>query len=190
MTDIVRRLVTMLVLACALAAPARGQVKPLAPPESVATQLIDRMRNLDWTGMATLMHPAALHQLRELLGVVVETPGADDMREQILGVRSVAAAKALSDTALFAAFMKAATGSDPSVGALFKSARVQILGHLAEGPDTVHVVYRMTMQMDSIPISRLDVASFARSPLGWRGLLKGDVTALATRLKLMMPRTN
>jgi len=183
------RLTLVSALCCAMAAPARGQTPPL-PPESVATQFVGTMRALDWTGMARLMHPSALHQLRELLTVLIQAPSADDLRQQLLGVRSVAAAESLSDTAVFAGLMHATLERDQGLADVMKSARMQVLGHINEGPDTVHVLYRMTLVVDSTPITRMDVASFARSPIGWRGLLKGDVTALAARLRRMLPRAN
>jgi hypothetical protein len=64
-----------------------------------------------------------------------------------------------------------------------RSARIQMLGHVNEGGDTTHVVYRMALTIDSIPITRMDVMTLARSPQGWRGLLKGDVSALAARIR-------
>jgi hypothetical protein len=186
------RMFVALVIASAIAAQARGQgptpaPAASAPPESVTVQFMESMRNGDWQGMARLMHPAALHQLKDLLDPVMSAPGVDDMREQVLGVRSAAAAKAMSDTAVFVALMKTMMGSDPMLVTVMKTARVQVIGHLNEGADTVHVVYRLMIQIDSMPITRLDVASFARSPLGWRGLLKGDMTALAAQLKRMVP---
>jgi hypothetical protein len=151
-------------------------------PEQVTDRFIAAMRAADWNGMASLMHPNALKQMRQLLAGVFEAPNAGQIRQQLLGVNTVQQAQALSDTAVFASLMRMTT-QDADVAELLKNAKVQVLGHVTEGADTVHVVYRMAMTINGIPITKMDVMSLARSPLGWRGLLKGDVTALAAGIR-------
>jgi hypothetical protein len=154
-------------------------------PEQVTDRFIAAMRAADWQGMAALMHQNALKEMRQLLAGVFEAPNAAEIRQQLLGATTVQQAKAMSDTAVFAALMRLTT-QDADVAALLKSAKVQVLGHVNEGPDTAHVVYRMAMTINGIPITKMDVMSLARSPVGWRGLLKGDVTALAAGIRAAM----
>jgi hypothetical protein len=137
--------------------------------------------------MAILMHPDALRELRRLMAALFEAPNADALREQLLGIKTLAEAKALSDTAVFEALMRA-TSQRAEMAEALRSATVQLLGHVNEGVDTTHVVYRMAMTIDSIPITRMDVMTLARSPYGWRGLLKGDLSALAARLRAVLQR--
>jgi glycerol-3-phosphate dehydrogenase len=143
---------------------------------------MEAMRAADWHGMAALMHPDALREMRRLLDALFEAPNADAFREQLLGVKTVAEAKMLSDTAVFASLMRA-TSQQAGMAEALRSATIQVLGHVNEGADTTHVVYRMALTIDSIPITRMDVMTLARSPQGWRGLLKGDVSALAARIR-------
>jgi hypothetical protein len=154
-------------------------------PEQVTDRFIAAMRAADWNGMASLMHQNALKEMRQLLSGVFEAPNAGPIRQQLLGVTTVQQAQALSDTAVFASLMRTTT-QDADVAELLRSAKVQVLGHVNEGPDTVHVVYRMAMTINGIPITKMDVMSLARSPVGWRGLLKGDVTALAAGIRAAM----
>jgi len=154
-------------------------------PEQVTERFITAMRAADWQGMAALMHPNALKEMRQLLAGVFEAPNGGPMRQQLLGVTTVQQAKALSDTAVFASLMRMTT-QDADVAELLRTAKVQVLGHVNEGADTVHVVYRMAMTVNGIPITRMDVMSLARSPVGWRGLLKGDVSALAAGIRAAM----
>ena len=151
-------------------------------PEQVTERFVAAMRAADWNGMAALMHQNALKEMRQLLAGVFEAPNGGPIRQQLLGVTTVPQAQALSDTAVFAALMRTTT-QDADVAELLRSARVQVLGHVNEGADTVHVVYRMAMTINGIPITKMDVMSLARSPVGWRGLLKGDVTALAAGIR-------
>ena len=154
-------------------------------PEQVTERFVAAMRAADWQGMASLMHQNALKQMHQLLAGVFESPNAGPIRQQLLGVTTVQQAQALSDTAVFAALMRMTT-QDAGVAELLKNAKVQVLGHVNEGPDTVHVVYRMAMTINGIPITKMDVMSLARSPVGWRGLLKGDFSALAAGIRAAM----
>ena len=183
-----RMCIAVVALVALTARSPQAQAVPVAPaqtaetPEQVTDRFIAAMRATDWQGMAALMHQNALKEMRQLLAGVFEAPNAGEIRQQLLGVTTVQQAKAMSDTAIFAALMRLTT-QDADVAALLKSAKVQVLGHVNEGPDTAHVVYRMAMTINGIPITKMDVMSLARSPVGWRGLLKGDVTALAAGLR-------
>ena len=163
-----------------------AQAQTVETPEQVTERFVAAMRAADWNGMASLMHQNALKEMRQLLAGVFEAPNAGQIRQQLLGVTTVQQAQALSDTAVFASLMRMTT-QDADVAELLRSAKVQVLGHVNEGADTVHVVYRMAMTINGIPITKMDVMSLARSPVGWRGLLKGDVTALAAGIRAAMP---
>jgi len=163
-----------------------AQAQTVETPEQVTERFVAAMRAADWNGMASLMHQNALKEMRQLLSGVFEAPNGAQIRQQLLGVTTVQQAQALSDTTVFASLMRMTT-QDADVAALLRSAKVQVLGHVNEGADTVHVVYRMAMTINGIPITKMDVMSLARSPVGWRGLLKGDVTALAAGIRAAMP---
>jgi len=162
-----------------------AQAQTVETPEQVTERFVAAMRAADWNGMASLMHQNALKEMRQLLSGVFEAPNGAQIRQQLLGVTTVQQAQALSDTAVFASLMRMTT-QDADVAELLRSAKVQVLGHVNEGADTVHVVYRMAMTINGIPITKMDVMSLARSPVGWRGLLKGDVTALAAGIRAAM----
>ena len=159
-----------------------AQAQTVETPEQVTERFVAAMRAADWNGMASLMHQNALKEMRQLLSGVFEAPNGAQIRQQLLGVTTVQQAQALSDTAVFASLMRMTT-QDADVAELLRSAKVEVLGHVNEGADTVHVVYRMAMTINGIPITKMDVMSLARSPVGWRGLLKGDVTALAAGIR-------
>ncbi len=89
----------------------------------------------------------------------------------------------MCDAAVFARFVPSVTERNPSVAQALATAEMQVLGHLPEGADTAHVVYRMHMTAMGTPVSRMDVLSFARSGGEWRGLLKGDMAAMANALQ-------
>ncbi|HWC73635.1 MAG TPA: tetratricopeptide repeat protein [Gemmatimonadales bacterium] len=160
----------------------------LETPQQVTLRMIDAMRANDWQTMAALMDPRALHQLREFLSILFDTPNVDQIRKELLGVSTVAEAQALSDTAMFEALLRYTTKSNPELGDVFRSAKVQILGQVNEGPDTAHVVYRMQMTVEGTPVTTMDVVSLTRSAAGWRGLLKADMSAFAAAIRAAIQR--
>lgn len=172
------------------AAPPPQSAAATADTESaqqVTMHFIDAMRANDWNGVAKLMHPDALHQLREFFSVLFESPDAEPIRRELLGVSTIVEARAMSDTALFVSLLRMSTRS-PEMSDVFKSAKVQILGQVNEGRDTTHVVYRMQMTLEGTPVTTMDVFSLARSPAGWRGLLKGDMAAVAAAIRAAVQR--
>jgi hypothetical protein len=168
-------------------AAAPSSVADTESAQQVTMRFVDAMRASDWKTVSSLMHPAALHQLREFFSVLFEAPNADPIRRELLGVSSAAEAKALSDTAMFESLLRLSAKS-AEMGDAFRSAKVQILGQINEGRDTAHVVYRMEITLEGTPVTTMDVFSLARSPAGWRGLLKGDMAAFAAAIRAAIQR--
>lgn len=164
---------------------ATGQQSP-ETPQQVARRYVNALQAGDWRGMASLMHPVALRQLRTMFQPVIERPEAAQLRQQLLGVQSVAEAKALSDVALFASIMRTMSGREPGQGDALKNATVRMIGAVPEGRDTVHVVYRVGLPMPGITLSQMEVMTLGRMGNRWRGLLKGEFFAMAAGLRRAM----
>jgi hypothetical protein len=153
-------------------------------PEQVAQTYIGALRAQRWETMASLMHPEALSQLRDLLGPLFEAPSMSSAREQLLGVRTVAEARALSDSGVFVAFISRSMKSEAQIGDVLRDSNIQLIGHVPEGKDTVHVVYRMVFFVDNVAsFSKMDLFSLKRLGSTWRGLLTGDLRPLAAMLR-------
>jgi hypothetical protein len=141
------------------------------------------MKAQQWDSMAYLMHPYALHQMHELLGPLFEAPSMDGPRQELLGVRTLAEARALSDTAVFVALISRVMTSQAQVMEFLRDATVQVIGHVEEGRDTVHVVYRMHYEKGEAAISKMDVVSMQRMGNTWRALLSADLRMLGAMLR-------
>lgn len=152
-------------------------------PEQVAARYMQAMRSRQWDSMAVLMHPVALHQLREVLGPLFESPTMDSVRQELLGVPTLAQARALSDTAVFAALISRIMVSQAQLQDFMHDATIQFLGHVPEGQDTVHVVYRMSYDKGPAAISKMAVFSMLRMGNTWRGLLAMDLRMLGAMLR-------
>jgi hypothetical protein len=46
----------------------------------------------------------------------------------------------------------------------------------------------MEITLEGTPVTTMDVFSLARSPAGWRGLLKGDMAAFAAAIRAAVQR--
>jgi hypothetical protein len=170
------------VVTVALAGPLRAQENT---PEAVAANYLSAMQASDWTGMAKLMHPDALRQLRAFMAPLfaATVPEAEAFREQFLGVRTVAEATALSDTTVFTNFVRALNARNPTTAQALSEAIIEQIGHVTEGADVAHVVYRATLDVESMSVTNVQVLTLKLSSDGWRVLLTGDYSALATALR-------
>ena len=176
--------VLVLTLLGAALTPAPASAQGVAEtPEQVAERYIHALKARQWDSMALLMHPAALRQLRDVLTPLFEAPSLGEARDELLGVHSIGEAQALSDTAVFIAFMSRAMSSQTQLMDLMGRAQIQVLGHLAEGPDTVHVLYRISIEDTTVVVSKMDVFSELRWGDSWRGLLEADLRMLGAMLR-------
>ncbi len=179
MTQTVHRWLALLVVVTVAGPQLRAQS---TDPEHVAQQYTEALRAGDWTHMAELMHPDALRELRILFDPLFDLPAANDALPELLGVRTLDEARALSDTGLFAGFMQFIVNQDPNVADALESADVDVLGHVREADDA-HVVFRMTMEVQDIQMVQMDVITLRKSGDQWRGLLAGDLAAVAQAIR-------
>ncbi len=179
------RLVTAGALLAAGPTPSAAQQES---PEDVARQYVAAMQAGDWNGMAALMHPEALAELRGLFDPLLDIPEARMVIQQFYGAASLEEARARSDTAVFANFIEFVSSQEPLVGEAIRSSRVEFIGHLYEGDELAHVLYRMTMTVEGLPVTQIDVFTVRRSGSTWRGMLKGDLSAFAAAIRQAVER--
>ena len=173
----------LVVLVLAPLAPSAVTAQAAETPEHVAERYVRALKAQQWDSMAYLMHPLALRQLRELLTPLFESPKLGAARAELMGDSSLSDVRALSDTAVFSLFMSHLMRSQAQVMEFMRTARVAFLGHVAEGPDTVHVVYRMTIEDTAFAVSKMDIISLQRLGDSWRALLTADLRPLAAMLR-------
>lgn len=167
-----------------LCAAAAAQQIP-ETPEQVARQLLGAIRDTNWLQAAALMHPSALAQFHDLFRPVLQcdNPAAAQARREVFGVGSAVEAARMSDTALMASLLHFGTTRQQGVTAMLRTAQLSIIGHVAEGSDTVHVLARISLLVESLPFSQVEVISFRRYGTTWRTLLKADISAMGAMLR-------
>lgn len=162
--------------------PAQGAPET---PEQVARQLLGAIRDTNWVRAASLMHPSALAQFHDLFRPVLQcdNPAAVQARKEVFGVGSAVEAARMSDTALMASLLRFGTTREQGVTAMLRTAQLNVIGHVAEGVDTVHVLARISLLVESMPFSQVEVISFRRYRSTWRSMLKADISAMGTMLR-------
>lgn len=145
---------------------------------AVAGRYVDAMRASDFDGMAALMHPMSLAELRNIFSPVLASEAGPEIISAI-GLPPPAQLSTMSDSEFFASFMRAIVAGDSTMADALRQANADLLGSVPEGADTVHVVYRMRMKVEGIEVSEMEVLSLARWEDSWRGLLAGDLAGLA-----------
>jgi hypothetical protein len=188
----IHALVLSVAALCAPGLAPAAELTPDLPPEAVLREAYARMRTGDWSAAAETFDPAALARFRAMLEPLFAAASAsageggdgeanrDAMMLMLLfaPAKSVEDVRALSDRELFARLMR---GTMSLAGAQLDGQ--QILGHVAEGADQVHVVTRNTARMDEITVSKVEVVTLQRTAQGWRLALTGEIEGLAETLQ-------
>jgi hypothetical protein len=185
----IHALVLSVAALCAPGLATAAELTPDLPPEAVLREAYARMRSGDWRAAAEAFDPAALARFRAMLEPLFSAASApagegqenrDAMMLMLLfaPAKSVEEVRGLSDRELFARLMR---GTMSLAGAQLDGQ--QILGHVAEGADQVHVVTRNTARMDEITVSKVEAVTLLRTAQGWRLALTGEIEGLAETLQ-------
>lgn len=156
-------------------------------PETFARQALDALKEDRLDDFAKAMHPDALKRLKTLLVSIVDGAASQGQERQVLvlfsGVSTADDLKKLDDVQFFVAFYRGLVRLRPEMKQALGGADVQILGHVLEGQDTAHVVYRMTVTAESLKITKLNVLSMQKTESGWAMSQSGDIEGMAEALK-------
>ncbi len=161
--------------ACWAAAPAGAQTTP----EAVVERYYETFRSGDFTANAALMDADALEELKGTVARMVETlgqEGSDGIRATF-GVGSAAELRALAPAVLYERMLRATLAND-EMRSILAAATIQVLGHVAEGADVAHVVYRMRMNVGEMEVDQVQIAPLRRTPDGWRVMLTGSLAGM------------
>lgn len=147
-------------------------------PEAVVQRYYETFRSGDYAGNAALMHPTALEELKTTLTGLAALPGATEEPEfrEMFGVNTLAEMQALSAQTLFERVLR--NQLEGEMRAVLASAEVSVLGHVLEGQNTAHVVYRMKMNFGGQSLDQVQVLPLERVDGQWRVLLTGSLAGM------------
>jgi hypothetical protein len=172
-------------LGAALVVPASRSVaqERAETPEAVTRQFGAAMRANDWIGTAELMHPDALAHFRRMFLPILAADSSGRLCERLFAATSAAEVAALPNEELFARFFRTLVSDAPELGGMFAGADLAPVGHVLEGKDVAHVVFRMKVAADDgVTVTKVQAMSLRRLGPTWRVLLSGDFEGLAAAL--------
>lgn len=184
-------LVCVLALFLASAAGVQGQATPAGDekgPEAVAARAMVALKENRIADFARAMHPDALKQLRSALLAVLDAAEKKERVDEVVSLfkdaESAADVRKLDEVAIFTAFFEGAMEKQPRLRNAFRGMTFDVIGHVSEGADVIHVVYRGTVTQGGIKVSKMSVMSLKPNGDDWGMLLTGDFENMATILKL------
>lgn len=161
-----------------------------ATPEGVVARYTEAIKRKDWKAGATLMHPDALQQLKRMFRPIVFAAPNLEMGKMFFNVRTPGEFDRLSGPQAFERLMVAVTRLNPEIGSALTNSKSEIIGHVLEGDDTAHVVYRMTTKVEGISVTKMGIMPLKKSGATWGGLLTGDIEGMAAALsRLATPQS-
>ena len=154
----------------AAASQAQSKSKP-GSPEAVVSKAIDAVNHGRVDEFADAMDPDSLEEFRAAVVATIDTAvkrvGEAKLLESFPGVKSVKALKALDAPHLFAGVVQRMT-ADPEFRKALAKTKIDVFGHVSEGDDKAHVVYRSEMKQGEVDIVRLNVVTLRKSGQTWK----------------------
>src|SRR5690606_11477243 len=183
-----RRRAAVLTMLCAtpfLGRPAPAAAQTLAEltasPEEAAGLFIRSVRTLRWSAAAQFMDPETLALFRDVVTMITEVDRSGELLRFLTGA-DTAAYRALEPREVFARALDVLTGEMAGLAHSLADRDDRILGHVPEGADSAHVVYRTQMGISgSVP--EVNLMQMRRGPEGWRVLWSEELDVLETALR-------
>lgn len=158
-------------------------------PESVARRYIEAMAELRIEAVADTMHPAALERFKDILEKINHAIAAIEPEKRpahviraLFGDQGPQAALDAPPREVFIRFMANLTTFVPQIREMHAGSEYQILGHVNEGGNLCHVLFRATLKRGGSGISKMAVLSLKRDGAQWKVLLDDDLARLITGL--------
>ncbi|HEX6534176.1 MAG TPA: hypothetical protein VF041_06240 [Gemmatimonadaceae bacterium] len=151
-------------------------------PEAFARRYIVTLTAGDYAANAKLMHPSALASIRRFVTVLGEKDPSGATLKQLLDVPDTAAVRALTDEQVYERFLRRTMGAQAGLAEAMRSAKVDVLGHVDEGADVTHVLYRLRLTVEGVEMRKVDVLTLRRAGAEWRAMLSADIDNLVARL--------
>ncbi len=96
----------------------------------------------------------------------------------LFGAAGPAAVPGTNAKTLFVQFLGAIQKAAPMMQQVLASSTNEIIGHVDEGENQTHVVYRATMTTAGAEVTKVDVLTLKRDGEQWGVMLTGDIERL------------
>lgn len=159
-------------------------------PEDVVARQLAAMRAGDWDQFTSCMSDTTLREFQKsVVDILTNAPESANRQQLLRGYfadKSVGDLTAVKPAEFFTLFMNGLRESNPVLKESMAKAEGKILGHVDEGPDTTHVLIRMSMPIGDGRMTKMDVTTLKRDGDTWKAQLKGDMQAVVNNLGRML----
>ena len=150
-------------------------------PESTADAFLRSVRAIRWDITGQLLHPQTSDRFRTLVSMIAEADTTGETRRYLTGTDSAGFA-ALGGAEVFERAIGAVIDDLPGLMHALYDRDDEILGHVAEGADSAHVVYRTLARIGGA-VPEVEVMQLARVADGWRILWSDELGILDAALR-------
>lgn len=133
-------------LALLQASDAQGQ-SPFPGPDSVATEFQAALRGVGWRAASSRLHPEALDTFHHLMTLLVEMDTTGGPIDKLYPEGGLPEFHSKAPEEVFLRVMDVLTFDAQGLVHALVVRDVDVVGHVPEGPDLAHVVYRSTADL-------------------------------------------
>ncbi len=148
-------------------------------PDEVARLYLEATRKGDWKTSTAYMHPDELERFKQVFAPLVTSSNGTKALATLLGLQSPSELADLPPADVYTRFVTLFLGNTEEIIEMIDSMGTRVIGHVPEGNDTVHVVYRMMMKADGMHSVNMQVASLKRYGDTWRLMLEQNMVMMA-----------
>jgi hypothetical protein len=168
-------------------AAAQTLAEATATPEATAILFLRSVRAIRWSAAAQFVHQRTLGRFRDVIGYMVDTDSTGALRREFTGAERAAAFPTLPPDVVFTRAIGRMVDDMPGLMHSLFDHDDHVIGHVMEGTDTAHVVYRTLERLQGAQ-PEVRVIQMEHTPLGWRVLWSDELEVLYAALD-GIPRT-
>ena len=185
-----KKIVGLMIIAVMLFTAGLVWAQSLATPEAAVKAYMALLQKEKINEFVAVMHPGALADFKKMMMPVVKLATAKKKEAQVMtlfkGVKNAALLEKMPPAQVFAAFYKGLLVVMPKLSDALAGSKMEVLGHVAEGKELAHVVYRATMSLGQIKSVKVDVVSCRLYKGKWMVLLSSNLEGLAAQIKMQI----
>lgn len=170
-------------LALCVAAPARAQTlgQLTATPEEAAKLYLRSVRSIRWSATAQFLADTTLADFRLIVTLFSEADTTGAVRRQLVQTDSAGLAE-MAPAEVFSRSIGGVIDGMPGLMHALYDRDDEVIGHVAEGADTAHVVYRTTARISGAE-PEVKVMQLVHTFEGWRVLWSDELEVIEAALR-------
>jgi hypothetical protein len=160
---------------------AQGLAELTATPDAAAELFIRSVRSLRWSAAAQFVDDETLGLFRDVVTMITEPEETGALLEYLTGTDPTGYDR-LEPREVFDRALTALIADMPGLSHSFSDRDDEFLGHVAETPDSAHVVYRTEARISGA-VPEVKVMQMRRGSAGWRVLWSDELDVLEAALR-------